>query len=65
LRKEGWSDEELDQMLADKEEERQANTQSLAVALLNQQRAFDQGGQQPQEGPPAQGVDAGGVTQGA
>lgn len=42
LRAEGWSQTQIDQLLADKETEASAQSQSLASALLNQQRAFDQ-----------------------
>lgn len=50
LRREGWTPEELEQMRADKAVEQQAQSDSLALALMNTQREFDQengnGGQQ-------------------
>jgi hypothetical protein len=49
LRWEGKSQEEIDQLMADKSEERKASQASLAKALLDQQRQFDQGGQGGQQ----------------
>jgi hypothetical protein len=43
LRWEGKTQEEIDQMTADKAEERKASQAGLAKALLDQQRAFDKG----------------------
>jgi hypothetical protein len=43
LRWEGKTQEEIDQMTRDKAEERKASQDSLAKALLEQQRNFDQG----------------------
>lgn len=43
LRREGWSDAELEQMAADQAIERAAQINSLALGLLEQQRRFDQG----------------------
>lgn len=42
LRSEGWSDAELAQLQKDKAEEKMAGSASLAKALLEQQRDFDQ-----------------------
>jgi hypothetical protein len=42
LRREGWTDEQIAQMLEDRAVERQAAQESLAQALLEQQRRFDQ-----------------------
>lgn len=42
LRREGWSDQELEQMAEDKAEESARERESLAQALLEQQRRFDQ-----------------------
>jgi hypothetical protein len=44
LRDEGWEEEELTQMEADKAAEQAAAQQTLAQALLRAQRGFDQGG---------------------
>lgn len=43
LRREGWTDAELEQMQADQAEEQTRRTNSLALALLEQQRTFDSG----------------------
>jgi hypothetical protein len=43
LRREGWSDAELEQLAADRSEEQAAQVNSLALAMLEQQRRFDQG----------------------
>jgi hypothetical protein len=43
LRNEGWTDQELDKMAADKKSEAADRTNSLAMALMEQQRRFDQG----------------------
>lgn len=42
LRREGWTQKELDGMEDDRSAERAAQTNSLALALLQQQRQFDQ-----------------------
>lgn len=42
LRREGWTPRELDELDADRAAERAAQTNSLAQALLEQQRQFDQ-----------------------
>lgn len=44
LRDEGWSEEKVAALLADKAEEQARSTAGLAQALLAQQRNFDQGG---------------------
>lgn len=44
LRRQGWTQEEIDQMLKDRTEEQVAQQNSLAKALLEQQRQFSQGG---------------------
>lgn len=41
LRREGWTPQELEQLQTDKEAERQSQANSLAQALLDQQRGFD------------------------
>ena len=41
LRRKGWSDSEIDQMLMDKEEAASTETQTLAAALLEGQRRMD------------------------
>lgn len=43
LRQEGWTDAELEQLAADRSEEQAAQANSLALAMLEQQRRFDQG----------------------
>lgn len=43
LRREGWTDAELEQVAADRSEEQAAQANSLALAMLEQQRRFDQG----------------------
>ena len=43
LWREGWSEEDIAQMEADRQDERAAQQESLAQALLAQQRQFDQG----------------------
>ena len=43
VRDEGWTQAEIDQMLADKQAEASIAQTSLATALLAQQRQFDQG----------------------
>jgi len=43
LRSEGWTDAEMEQLAADRAEERVAQANSLALAMLEQQRRFDQG----------------------
>lgn len=43
LGREGWTDAELEQMIADQATERMAQVNSLAAGLLEQQRRFDQG----------------------
>ena len=41
LKRKGWSETEIDQMLVEKEEEQAAQTESLAVAILEGQRRMD------------------------
>ena len=43
VRDEGWTQAEIDQMLADKQAEQAVATAGLGQALLAQQRQFDQG----------------------
>jgi len=43
LRRAGWSEAELERMAADRQAETTAQSQSLAAALVQQQRNFDQG----------------------
>jgi hypothetical protein len=43
LRREGWSTAELEQLDVDKRDEQQAQANSLALAMIDQQRRFDQG----------------------
>jgi len=58
LRREGWSEEDIAQMAADKQEEQAAAQSSLASALLEQQRRFDQEqGQGGAEGQRSKGDD--------
>lgn len=45
LRREGWSEEDLAEMEADQKAEQEASANSLAAAVLRQQRSFDQGEQ--------------------
>lgn len=47
LRYEGWTSEEITQMEADKVVEQQAQADSLAQSLLNQERQFDRSGGDP------------------
>jgi len=44
LRREGWSETEIEQMEEDRAAESEAQTQSLGAALARAQRTFDQGG---------------------
>lgn len=44
LRDEGWTQQEIDDMLDDKNTEQDAATTGIGAALLNQQTAFDRGG---------------------
>jgi hypothetical protein len=41
LRRNGWSQAEIDQLIVDKDEERQANQASLGQALMQAQRNMD------------------------
>ena len=41
LRREGWTETEIDQLIIEQDEERQRNQASLGVALLNARRDFD------------------------
>jgi hypothetical protein len=43
LRREGWTTAELEQMAVDKSEEQQQQTATLAAAMLERERGFDQG----------------------
>lgn len=43
LRREGWTEAELAQMDADRKAQQQAEADSLALAMLEQERRFDQG----------------------
>jgi hypothetical protein len=55
LQREGWTEAELSEMQADKEDEDQANKMSLGAALARAQRTFDGGNGQapPREEPVA------------
>lgn len=50
LRDEGWTEQELDAMQADKEAEQASNKAGLGAALLNAQAGFDRGDNQDDEG---------------
>jgi hypothetical protein len=57
-REEGWTENELKQLDKDKEAERTASSASLAKALLDAQRNFDQEGNQPLPQQNAQAVES-------
>ncbi len=51
VRREGWSEEDIAQMEADRQAETAARQESLAQALLEQQRRFDREEEDPLPGP--------------
>jgi hypothetical protein len=56
LRREGWTEDEIAQMIADRDEAASKQQANLASALVSAQRQMDQGGEEeaPQQPPPRQ-----------
>lgn len=48
LRREGWSQDEIEQMVKDRQEEEAARQQTLAAAMVEAQRRLDRGGADPE-----------------